>query len=132
MIALNLQPLPKPMQEKLIANCQVSQYVSTLLSEKISNVPDAVAFVTDNANALKILVETDLNLAMKLISDAKMAIGLLSEQVGPLKRDLQENTKRHLSKVGLQHALCRDSALEDLIAAGSAHSALGLLQGSFV
>lgn len=67
MISMELFPFPKFFEARLVEEGFVSQVVSCLMSEEIYDVPRAVAFVADNEKALKILIETDLNILAKLI-----------------------------------------------------------------
>jgi len=70
MISCDLLPLPKSFETRLVEEGFVSQVVCCFMSEEIFNVPRAVAFVSDNPKALKILIETDLNILVKLIQDS--------------------------------------------------------------
>ena len=67
------------------------------MSEEIYDVPRAVAFVADNAKALKILIETDLNILVKLIQGSDKVLQMLNIELQRQTIELDNETKNILS-----------------------------------
>lgn len=67
------------------------------MSEEIYDVPRAVAFVADNEKALKILIETDLNILAKLIQGSDKVLQMLNIELQRQTIELDNETKNILS-----------------------------------
>lgn len=67
------------------------------MSEEIYDVPRAVAFVADNEKALKILIETDLNILVKLIQGSDKVLQMLNVELQRQTIELDNETKSILS-----------------------------------
>lgn len=67
------------------------------MSEEIYDVPRAVAFVADNEKALKILIETDLNILAKLIQGSDKVLQMLNIELQRQTIELDNETKSILS-----------------------------------
>ena len=59
--------IPSALSSRLVICKQVSHVVGCLLSDEKQDVVQAMSFVTDNQQAIKILIETDLSLCVYLL-----------------------------------------------------------------
>lgn len=90
LIASELLPLPRVLQERIVQDRQVSQVISVMLADSSVQIPQACDFISENPNALEILVESDLNLAILLMTKSEKATAIFQEHIRMTKVDIDE------------------------------------------
>ena len=82
--------LPDVFKKRLVSLKQVSHVVGCYLTEQVQDVIGAIKFVTSDPVAIKILVETDVNLAVCLLEIAALAGETFGDLLGEKKDALQQ------------------------------------------
>lgn len=67
---------------------QVSQVIGVLLSPQCQQVEAAIVFLTENKDAARILIETDLPLAVQLVQQEEQTKGKLNKLLNDIKDKL--------------------------------------------